>query len=110
VDAAHHKLLVSFVDDERLTLAQGERRPMKLWISNTGTQPIKDVWMIAGPEDEVLLDTENVLDIGEKAYCGVQFHQLNVDIQAPQNPLKSCRPIILSRREGRVAYPSQVTH
>lgn len=65
VEETIHKLLVSFVDDERLTLAQGERRSLSLWLSNTGTRPIKDVWMITGPEDEILLGVKDGPDISE---------------------------------------------
>lgn len=79
VEETTHKLLVNFVDDERLTLAQGERRSLSLWLSNTGTRPIKDVWMIAGPEDEILLGVKDGPDIGE-IYCSITFRNLNTRI------------------------------
>ncbi|KAF9462100.1 ER-golgi trafficking TRAPP I complex 85 kDa subunit-domain-containing protein [Collybia nuda] len=56
---AVHKMLVSFVDDEHLTLIQGERRSIGLSLSNSGMRPINDVWIIAGPEDEILLDVDD---------------------------------------------------
>ncbi|KAF5384925.1 hypothetical protein D9615_001402 [Tricholomella constricta] len=55
IEEVNHKLVVDFVDDDRLVLAQGERKQLKLWLSNTGTRPIKEVWMVAGPEDEIWL-------------------------------------------------------
>jgi hypothetical protein len=51
-----HKLLVNFVEDRRLVLAQGESKPMMLWFSNAGTRPIGEVWMVAGSEDEIWLN------------------------------------------------------
>ena len=58
VTETNHKLLVNFVDDQRLVLAQGESKPMRLWFSNTGTRPISEVWMVAGPEDEFWLNVD----------------------------------------------------
>ncbi|KAG6862433.1 hypothetical protein C0995_011873 [Termitomyces sp. Mi166 len=53
IEDIDHKLLVDFVDDEQLVLAQGERKELKFWFSNSGGRPIKEIWMIAGPEDEI---------------------------------------------------------
>jgi len=47
-----HKLTVK-IDDERLVLVQGENRSMKLWLTNSGSTPISEVWMVTGPDDEV---------------------------------------------------------
>lgn len=51
VEEVNHRLLVDFVDDQRLVLAHGERKPVRLWFSNTGKKPIKEVWMVSGPEN-----------------------------------------------------------
>jgi hypothetical protein len=48
-----HKLTVNMVDDERLVLLQGENRSMKLWLTNSGSTPISEFWMVTGPDDEV---------------------------------------------------------
>jgi trafficking protein particle complex subunit 8 len=56
VEEANQKVLVDFVDDSRLVLLQGERRRMKLWLSNTGTRSVGEVWMMAGTEDEIWVD------------------------------------------------------
>jgi trafficking protein particle complex subunit 8 len=53
VEEASQKLVVNFVDDGPLILAQGECKQMALWFSNTGTSGIDEVWMIAAPEEEI---------------------------------------------------------
>jgi trafficking protein particle complex subunit 8 len=55
VEEASQKLVVNFVDDGPLVLAQGECKEMALWFSNTGTRGIDEVWMIAAPEEEIWL-------------------------------------------------------
>ena len=56
VEEARHRLLANFVDDSRLVLAEGEVKQMRLWLSNAGARIIREIWMVAGPEDEVWLD------------------------------------------------------
>ncbi|KAJ3516458.1 hypothetical protein NLJ89_g1109 [Agrocybe chaxingu] len=56
-----HRLMVNFVDDGRLVLLQGENKTIRLWLTNAGSSPISEVWMVAGPDDEVLLGGEDVL-------------------------------------------------
>ena len=51
VEEVNHKLVVDFVEDGRLILAQGERKVMRLWFSNTGLRPIRELWMLASPDD-----------------------------------------------------------
>jgi len=53
---AVHKLLANFADDRRLSLSQGENRPVELWLSNTGTAPIGEVWVVIGAEDELCVN------------------------------------------------------
>jgi hypothetical protein len=53
VEEASHKLIANFVDDKRLVLAQGENKRMRLWLSNAGAGAITELWMVAGPEDQV---------------------------------------------------------
>ncbi|KAG5652297.1 hypothetical protein H0H81_005519 [Sphagnurus paluster] len=53
VEEVEHKLVVNFDDDEHLVLAQGERKKLNLWFSNTGTRPIKEIWIVSGPDDEI---------------------------------------------------------
>ncbi|KAG6878643.1 hypothetical protein C0993_001166 [Termitomyces sp. T159_Od127] len=54
IEDMNQKLLV-FVDDEQLVLAQGERKELKLHLSNAGDRPIKEIWVVAGPDDEIWL-------------------------------------------------------
>lgn len=55
-----HKLIVDFVFDEQLVLLQGEIKFLKLWLTNSGTNPISEVWMVSGAEDEVWVGPEDV--------------------------------------------------
>lgn len=58
---ARHKLVVNFVDDDdqRLVLAQGETKPLRMWFTNAGTFPLREVWMVTSSEDEVWVDDES---------------------------------------------------
>ncbi|KZT05978.1 uncharacterized protein LAESUDRAFT_726547 [Laetiporus sulphureus 93-53] len=58
VEEALQRLHTSFVDDEHLVLAQGEYKRLNLWITNSGTNPIGELWMVAGREDELWLDVD----------------------------------------------------
>lgn len=53
VVASHHKLVASYIEDEQLFLMQGENKLMRLLLTNAGSRPISEVWMVAGVEDEV---------------------------------------------------------
>ena len=53
VVASHHKLVASYIEDEQLVLMQGENKSMRLWLTNAGSRPIGEVWMVAGAEDEI---------------------------------------------------------
>ncbi|KAK0478294.1 ER-golgi trafficking TRAPP I complex 85 kDa subunit-domain-containing protein [Armillaria novae-zelandiae] len=67
VAEASHKLLANFVDDRRLVLGHGETRSLALWLSNTGTRPINEVWLVAGAEDEIWVGDDEHLDSGVSA-------------------------------------------
>jgi trafficking protein particle complex subunit 8 len=55
------RLHVNFEDEEPLTLVEGERRLFNLWISNTGVQDIEELWLVAGPDDELWIDLHEEL-------------------------------------------------
>jgi hypothetical protein len=55
VVASHHKLVVSYIEDGQLVLIQGENKSMRLLLTNSGSRPISEVWMVAGAEDEILV-------------------------------------------------------
>ena len=61
VEEAGQILQADFVDDSRLVLVQGERKPMKLWLSNTGTRRISDIWLLAG-KDQIWVDSGPPVD------------------------------------------------
>jgi trafficking protein particle complex subunit 8 len=69
VEETSHKLLANFVDDDRLALAQGETKSLSLWFSNTGANPIDEIWLVSGPEDEIWVSAEeDPNDTGENTY------------------------------------------
>jgi hypothetical protein len=52
VEDAAQRLSAEFFDDNRLVLYHGERKQMRIWLSNVGTQAIGDIWLVSGLEDE----------------------------------------------------------
>ncbi|KAH7912583.1 ER-golgi trafficking TRAPP I complex 85 kDa subunit-domain-containing protein [Hygrophoropsis aurantiaca] len=56
VEEANQELAVTFVDGGSLVLAEGERKSMRVWISNAGTRKIGEAWVVAGPEDQIWID------------------------------------------------------
>ncbi|KAF9475629.1 hypothetical protein BDN70DRAFT_883515 [Pholiota conissans] len=48
-----HKLNITYIEDGRLVLFQGENKAERLWLTNAGTHPIREVWMISGADDEI---------------------------------------------------------
>ncbi|KZT72776.1 hypothetical protein DAEQUDRAFT_749133 [Daedalea quercina L-15889] len=58
VEDAEQRLRASFVDDRHLILMEGEHRRLKLWMTNSGSQPINEVWMVSGREDELWLESD----------------------------------------------------
>ena len=56
-----HRLLVSCIDDEPMVLLQGENRRLRLWLTNAGSKPIKEVWVVAGADDDMWLDSEDLV-------------------------------------------------
>jgi trafficking protein particle complex subunit 8 len=51
VEEAGQRLSVEFVEDEPLVLAQGESRRLDMWLSNSGTKPISELWLLADVDD-----------------------------------------------------------
>ncbi|KAH9064332.1 ER-golgi trafficking TRAPP I complex 85 kDa subunit-domain-containing protein [Lactarius vividus] len=52
VEDATQRLSAQFFDDNRLVLYHGERKEMRIWLSNVGTQAVGDIWLVGGREDE----------------------------------------------------------
>lgn len=57
VEDITHRIQTAFVDDRYLILAQGECKRMSVHVLNSGKQPIHELWMIAGSDDEIWVDT-----------------------------------------------------
>ena len=49
-----YRLAVSFIDDE-LFLLQGEYKDVRVLLSNTGTEPITEIWIVTDVADEISL-------------------------------------------------------
>lgn len=60
VEDAGHRLSVNFADDGDLVFAQGECKQLRLWLSNEGTEEVGEVWMVAGVDDHVWVDEDNI--------------------------------------------------
>ncbi|RPD64974.1 hypothetical protein L227DRAFT_571426 [Lentinus tigrinus ALCF2SS1-6] len=56
VEEAGQRLHAHFVDDRHLMLAQGEYKHQRVWLTNSGTRPINELWLLAGEEDELWID------------------------------------------------------
>jgi trafficking protein particle complex subunit 8 len=69
VEGTSHKLLANFVDDDLLALAQGETKSMSLWFSNAGANPIEEIWLVCGPEDEIWVGREDSNESGETIHA-----------------------------------------
>ncbi|KAH9897998.1 ER-golgi trafficking TRAPP I complex 85 kDa subunit-domain-containing protein [Cubamyces lactineus] len=56
VEEAGQRLHVHFVDDRHLVLAQGEYKHQRVWLTNSGTRPISELWVLTGENDEVWIE------------------------------------------------------
>jgi hypothetical protein len=92
VEETNHKLLANFVDDARLTFAQGETKILPLWFSNSGTKPIHEIWIVCGPEDEIWVGVEE--DSGGAGECPV-YRQQVLFLKQTQRMQKFFNPSIL---------------
>lgn len=59
---ADHRLTVSYIEDERLVLLQGENKSTRIWLMNAGSCPISEVWMVCGPDDEIWMGSDDLLE------------------------------------------------
>ncbi|KDR85341.1 hypothetical protein GALMADRAFT_234163 [Galerina marginata CBS 339.88] len=57
-----YRLLVSYIEDEHLVLLQGENKSTRLWLTNAGSRPIGEVWMVTGADDEIWLGHDSGLE------------------------------------------------
>jgi hypothetical protein len=54
-----HRLTVNFINNEHVRLLQGENRSLQILLLNSGSNPIGEIWMIAGAEDDVWVGPED---------------------------------------------------
>jgi hypothetical protein len=54
-----HRLTVKFANNEDLRLIQGENRSLQISLLNSGLNPISEIWLIAGTEDDVWVGPGN---------------------------------------------------
>ncbi|TBU62053.1 ER-golgi trafficking TRAPP I complex 85 kDa subunit-domain-containing protein [Dichomitus squalens] len=59
VEEAGQRLHAHFVDGRHLVLAQGEYKHQRIWLTNSGTRPVSELWLLAGEEDELWIDLED---------------------------------------------------
>ncbi|KAI0715153.1 ER-golgi trafficking TRAPP I complex 85 kDa subunit-domain-containing protein [Earliella scabrosa] len=59
VEEAGQRLHAHFVDDRHLMLAQGEYKHQRVWLTNSGTRSISELWLLTGEQDELWVDTDD---------------------------------------------------
>ena len=74
VEDGSQRLSAEFFDDNRLVLYHGERKKMRIWLSNVGTRAIGDIWLVGGQEDEFWV--EESADQGPGARLKSPFSRL----------------------------------
>ncbi|KZP10535.1 hypothetical protein FIBSPDRAFT_1051266 [Athelia psychrophila] len=94
VEEASQKLLANFVDDSRLVLAQGECKRMDMWISNIGTRVVGEVWLVAGTDDEIWIDSGQ-----NSAMSSVQL-PVKEELLRSDNSIASLKPFCIPLEDG----------
>ncbi|TFK36848.1 ER-golgi trafficking TRAPP I complex 85 kDa subunit-domain-containing protein [Crucibulum laeve] len=59
INEAKHKLQAQFIDVRSSIIVEGEDKRMKLWLSNAGSLYVQEAWIVAGPEVELWVGTED---------------------------------------------------
>lgn len=73
IEDATQRLSAEFFDDNRLVLYQGERKQMRIWLSNVGAQSIGEIWLVGGQEDEFWVEVPEDQGTGAR-YTSSFFH------------------------------------
>lgn len=63
---------------------QGERRVMNLWVVNMGSRPVKEIWMVPDPGDEIWVGDAVVEDENEKAEAEGDESENEKDGEGPE--------------------------
>lgn len=99
VEDAGRRLRANFVDDRHLILLEGEYKRLRLWMTNSGSKPIREIWMVSGREDELWLES----DEGNDAPVGSSYASALTETLLSSNSLRSREPYSLPLDESREA-------
>lgn len=92
VEDAGRRLRANFVDDRHLILIEGEYKRLKLWMTNSGSKPIREIWMVPGREDELWLES----DEGNDASVGSSYASALKETLSSSNSLRPREPYCLA--------------
>lgn len=59
VEDALQRLQANFVDGRHIVLAEGETKRMTIRLLNSGKNPISELWVLGGSEDELWVDDQS---------------------------------------------------
>jgi trafficking protein particle complex subunit 8 len=79
-----HRLLAAFVNDTRLVAMEGEHRSLDIWVSNQGSKPIDEAWIVSSPTDNVFIDGEGsglegisiIVTVEDAPSYSLDFHRI----------------------------------
>ena len=66
--SSEHRLLVTYIGGEPLILLQGENKAIRFRLTNSGSQPINEVWMVSDPDDEIWIGVDDDFENCEWTY------------------------------------------
>jgi len=61
-------MLVTYIDCEPLILLQGENKAIRFCLTNSGSKPINEVWMVSDPDDEIWIGVDDDFENCEYIY------------------------------------------
>jgi trafficking protein particle complex subunit 8 len=102
VAPSDNKLSAAFADECEIVLKHGEIREMSIHLTNTGTKPISEVWLVMGGEEELWVGREEESEARECSHGQrIRCHSLNnyltarppTDIVRSVNSLKCPEPL-----------------
>lgn len=91
VEDAAQRLRANFVDDRHLILIEGEYKRLKLWMTNSGSKPIREIWMVPGREDELWLESDESND----SSVGPSYATSSTETLLSSNSLRPREPYCL---------------
>jgi len=70
---SEHRLLVTYIGGERLILLQGENKAIRFCLTNSGSKPINEVWMVSDIDDEIWIGIDDDFENCECTYLLCPF-------------------------------------